>query len=65
MNETFKCKFNDDMYLVADKVCSEYINSGRAEPYSGNINIVKQLCKKRNNTYLDIGANMGTHRSVF
>ena len=26
--------------MVADKVSSEYINSGRAEPYSGNINFV-------------------------
>jgi FkbM family methyltransferase len=51
--------------LVADKVCSDYINSGRAEPYSGNINFVKQVCQKRNNTYLDIGANMGTHTVVF
>jgi FkbM family methyltransferase len=65
MSEKYSCSYNGDVYLVADKVCSEYINSGKAEPYSGNIDFVKSVCQKRNNTYLDIGANMGTHTVVY
>jgi FkbM family methyltransferase len=65
MNKIFNCRFNDDVYSVSDNIIAECINSGRAEPYSGNINILKQLCQKRHNTYLDIGANMGTHTVVY
>ena len=32
--------FNNDLYFTPDKIQVQYINSGRAEPYSGNIKIV-------------------------
>lgn len=46
---------------------SDYINSGRAEPYSGNIDIVNEYIRKRksNRTYLDIGVNIATHSIVY
>lgn len=59
--------FNNDLYFTPDKIQVEYINSGRAEPYSGNIEIVKKYIKTNNrcNTYLDIGVNIATHSIVY
>jgi FkbM family methyltransferase len=59
--------FNNNYYFTPDKIQVAYINSGRAEPYSGNIKIVKNYIKKNNrcNTYLDIGVNIATHSIVY
>lgn len=65
--QTHLAVFNNDLYFTPDKIQVEYINSGRAEPYSGNINIVNDYIKqtKRCHTYLDIGVNIATHSIVY
>jgi FkbM family methyltransferase len=66
-NNNYMVKFNNNIYFTPDKIQVDYINSGRAEPYSGDITIVNDYINKtkRNNTYLDIGVNIGTHSIVY
>jgi len=65
--KTHIARFNNDLYFTPDKIQVDYINSGRAEPYSGNIDIVNEYIRKRksNRTYLDIGVNIATHSIVY
>jgi FkbM family methyltransferase len=67
ISNKYLCKYKDNIYFTSDENQIEYINSGIAEPYSGNIEIVKNYIKntKRNNTYIDVGVNIGTHSIVF
>jgi len=60
-------KYKNDVYFTPDKIQVEYINNGKAEPYSGNIQIVEEYLTstKRNNIYIDVGTNIGTHSVVF
>ena len=66
-NNLFYCNYNNEIYFTPDQIQVEYINSGRAEPYSGNIEIIKDYIKltNRNNTYIDVGVNIATHSIVF
>ena len=65
-NNLFYCNYNNEIYFTPDQIQVEYINSGRAEPYSGNIEIIKDYIKltNRNNTYIDVGVNIATHSIV-
>jgi FkbM family methyltransferase len=67
IKKNFICRYNNDIYFTPDKTQIEYINTGRAEPYSGNVEIVKEYIKNnnRNNTYIDVGVNIGTHSIVY
>lgn len=63
----YYCEYNNDKYFTSDLVQVDYINTGKAEPYSGNIDIVKNYLKltNRNNLYIDVGVNIATHSIVF
>ena len=67
IKKNYITKFNNDVYFTPDENQVSYINSGNAEPYSGEITIINDYINKtkRNNTYLDIGVNIGTHSIVY
>jgi FkbM family methyltransferase len=67
IKKNYIAKFNNDVYFTPDNIQVSYINSGNAEPYSGEITIINDYINKtkRNNTYLDIGVNIGTHSIVY
>jgi FkbM family methyltransferase len=67
IKKNYIARFKNDTYFTPDKIQVDYISSGMAEPYSGDITIVNYYINetKRNNTYLDIGVNIGTHSIVY
>ena len=67
LKKTHLACFNNDLYFTPDKIQVQYINSGKAEPYSGDLQIVNNYITntERCHTYLDIGVNIGTHSIVY
>ena len=67
IKQNYFAKFNNDIYFTPDEIQVSYINSGRAEPYNCEVSYINDYINKtkRNNTFIDIGANIGTHSIAY